>query len=218
MRSSRPQVLERPRDADRVGNSLALIADFIRLKAACVAEHVTCYGADEVNVLLAGMACRVDMIGELQGVRSTERKDASLDLGEHLRKMCAAMQPLVSLIAPTELYCEPGPNCSVPAEDVVAIALIVSEMVTNAAKYAHPAGVPGRIHVSCRLDGHRIIVGVSDDGVGLPENFDIFRGGGLGFNMVRALATQLDALPVFESDTLGLRFLLLLPQRKQASS
>ena len=96
-------------------------------------------------------------------------------------------------------------------ENIVPIALIVSEMVTNAVKYAHPAGVAGRIDVGCQRDGNSIIVEVADDGVGLPENFDVLEGGELGFRIVRALAGQLDARPIFDSDTLGLRFLLLLP-------
>jgi two-component sensor histidine kinase len=106
----------------------------------------------------------------------------------------------------------------VPTEDIGPIALIVSEMVTNSAKYAHPAGVAGRIDVACQRDGDLIIVEVTDNGVGLPENFDVLDGGGLGFNMVRALASQLGALPIFDSDTLGLQFLLLLPKRDCAQS
>jgi two-component sensor histidine kinase len=100
----------------------------------------------------------------------------------------------------------------VPTENIVPIALIVSEMVTNAVKHAHPAGVAGRIDVGCHLDGSRIIVEVTDDGVGLPENFDVLDGGDLGFKMVRALASQLGALPIFDSGPLGLRFMLLLPK------
>jgi two-component sensor histidine kinase len=207
------------KEADhRIANSLALIASYIRLQAARVAEHAAGYSPDEVNVLLTGMAYRIDAVGQVHKVLSTAPQEAEIDLGEHLQEMCSAMLPLVSSMGPTELCCNPGRGCLVPAENIVPIALIVSEMVTNAIKYAHPAGVAGRIDVGCRRDGGRIIVEVTDDGVGLPENFDVLDGGGLGFNMVRALASQLDALPVFDSDTLGLRFLLLLPQRVQVSS
>src|SRR5258708_1041601 len=210
---SEAENVDRTKEADhRIANSLALIASFIRLQAAGVAEHALGYSADEVKVLLTGMAYRVDAIGQVHKLLSTEPKGAAIDLGEHLENMCTAMRPLVSLTGPVELCCETGPDCLVPAEDVVPVALIVSEMVTNAVKYAHPAGVPGRIDVGCQRDGNRIIVEVTDNGVGLPENFDVLDGGGLGFKMVRALAGQLGAVPIFDSDTLGLRFLLLLPQ------
>ena len=68
---------------------------FIRLQAAGVAERV--------NVLLTGMAYRIDAVGQLHEILSTEPQEAAIDLGEHLQKMCSAMQPLVSLMGPTEL-------------------------------------------------------------------------------------------------------------------
>src|SRR5258708_4910740 len=84
------------------------------------------------------IASRIDAIGVLHKVLSTEPREAITDLGEHLSQMCLAMRPFVSLTAPVELCCDSGPDCVVPVEDVVPIALIVSEMVTNAVKYAHP--------------------------------------------------------------------------------
>jgi len=213
------QGLVQAKGADRrIANSLVLIASFIRLQAARVAGRAGGYGADEVNVLLTGMSYRVGAIGELHKVLSAEPQEATTDLGKHLEKMCSAMRPFVSLSGPMELCCDSSPNCVVPTEDIGPIALIVSEMVANAAKFAHPAGVAGRIDVACQRDGDLIIVEVTDNGVGLPENFDVLDGGGLGFNMVRALASQLGALPIFDSDTLGLQFLLLLPKRDRAQS
>lgn len=217
IRSSEGQGFDRAKEADhrlaRIANSLALVASFIQLQAARVAERAAGHSEDEVKVLLAGMAYRIDAVGQVHKVLSTAPQEADVDLGEHLQKMCSAMRPLVSLIGPVELCCDPGLDCLVPADDIALIALIVSEMITNAVKYAHPAGIAGRIDVGCHHDGGRIIVEVTDDGVGLPENFDVLDGGELGFTMVRALASQLDALPIFDSDMLGLRFLLLLPKQ-----
>ncbi|HYK78270.1 MAG TPA: sensor histidine kinase [Micropepsaceae bacterium] len=216
MSSSEPQGFDRAQEADRrTANSLALVASFIQLQGARAAERVADYGPDEVNMLLTGMAYRIDAVGQVHKILSTVPQEAVVDLGEHLQKMCSAMRPLVSLTGPVELCCDPGPDCMVPTENIVPIALIVSEMVTNAVKHAHPAGVAGRIDVGCHLDGSRIIVEVTDDGVGLPENFDVLDGGDLGFKMVRALASQLGALPIFDSCPLGLRFMLLLPKRNE---
>ena len=213
-KASDKQGFDRAGEADhRIANNLALVASFIRLQAARAAEKAAGYSAHEVNMLLTGMAYRIDAVGELHKVLSTEPQEAAADLGEHLEKMCSAMRPLISLNGPVELACEPSPDCVIPAEDIVPIALIVSEMVTNAVKYAHPAGVAGRIDIGCHRDRDRIIIEVTDNGVGLPEDFDIIEGGGLGFKMVRALAAQLEAIPIFDSDTLGLRFLLLLQKR-----
>ena len=135
------QVFDWAKEADRrIANSLALIANFIRLQAARVAERAGGYSADEINMLLSGMAYRVDAMGELHKVLPAEPQEATTDLGEHLEKMCSAMRPFVSFSGPVELCCDSSTNCVVPTEDIGPIALIVSEMVANSAKYAHPAG------------------------------------------------------------------------------
>ncbi len=47
------------------------------------------------------------------------------------------------------------------------------------------------------------MVEVTDDGVGFPENFDPSKGGGLGFQLMHALANGLNAELQFEHDSLG---------------
>jgi two-component sensor histidine kinase len=98
----------------------------------------------------------------------------------------------------------------VRADQATPVALIVSELVTNALKYAHPTGVAGRIQVSCRSVGGGLVVEVTDDGVGLSETFDPHTDGGLGFRVVRGLARQLGAKLVYESGGIGLTVRLLL--------
>jgi two-component sensor histidine kinase len=51
------------------------------------------------------------------------------------------------------------------------LALITAELVSNSLKYAHPAGLPTKISLSCRPDdkGDLTIV-YEDDGVGFPES------------------------------------------------
>jgi two-component sensor histidine kinase len=85
--------------------------------------------------------------------------------------------------------------------------------VTNAIKYAHPAGVAGQIRLACRRrsNGH-LTIEISDDGVGLPEGLDPMQQGHLGFRLVRSLAKQLGAAIEFRSDSLGLFFLLDVPR------
>ncbi|HEX2844268.1 MAG TPA: ATPase, partial [Candidatus Limnocylindria bacterium] len=55
-------------------------------------------------------------------------------------------------------------------------------------------------------------VEVEDDGVGLPENFDPWRDGGLGLEIVRGLSQQLGAKLLFDADGIGLRVRLMVPK------
>jgi two-component sensor histidine kinase len=80
----------------------------------------------------------------------------------------------------------------------------------NAVKHAHPTGIPVQITLVCdRNSQGNLAIEISDDGVGLPENFDVEKAGGVGFRLIRSLADRLRANLTVESDSLGLTFRLV---------
>jgi anti-sigma regulatory factor (Ser/Thr protein kinase) len=81
------------------------------------------------------------------------------------------------------------------SDDVTqAIALAVSETVTNAVVHAYDGDDGGQVRVSCHVDGERFIVEVVDEGVGLGQPRDS-SGVGHGLAMVGALAQRLEIGP-----------------------
>ena len=79
-------------------------------------------------------------------------------------------------------------------DQAVPFALIVNELVTNAVKYAYPAGMHGiiRVQFESAQDGS-FAVQVADEGVGLPPGFDPATTKSLGMRMVSALLGQVGA-------------------------
>ena len=64
-------------------------------------------------------------------------------------------------------------------------------MITNSLKYAFPEDRKGEIRVAFGYLGDgRLEMRVSDDGVGMPPNFDFRDGDTLGLKIVNALAEQ----------------------------
>jgi two-component sensor histidine kinase len=91
--------------------------------------------------------------------------------------------------------------------------LITAELLTNAAKYAHPTGLAVKVNIRCETkDDGSFLVEVTDDGVGFPESFDPSTDGGLGFQLMRALANGLNAELQFEHDSLGVCARLVKPK------
>ena len=71
-----------------------------------------------------------------------------------------------------------------------------------------------KVDIRCQTnDDGSFMVEVKDDGVGFPESFDPSSDGGLGFQLMRALANGLDAELQFEHDSLGVCARLVKPQR-----
>jgi two-component sensor histidine kinase len=75
----------------------------------------------------------------------------------------------------------------VPTDKAVVLALVVTELLTNAVKYAY-RGHPGRIDVMLKEVGTGIRVVVKDQGVGIGEA----PRSGLGSRLTRSLIAQLE--------------------------
>ena len=81
------------------------------------------------------------------------------------------------------------------SDDVTeAVALAVSEIVTNAVVHAYDGQARGDVRVRCNADGERFIVEVADDGSGIWLRQDS-PGLGHGLAMVGALADTLEIAP-----------------------
>ncbi|SRR5581483_4070785 len=68
-----------------------------------------------------------------------------------------------------------------------SLALVVNELITNSLKYAFPEESEGLVEIQSRVQDGEIQVVVRDDGVGLPDDFDVERAGSLGMRIVRNL-------------------------------
>lgn len=73
-----------------------------------------------------------------------------------------------------------------------ACGLIISELVSNSLKHAFGANGKGQIHIGFHTGNSEYVLVVSDNGVGLPEDFDLKDSKkGTGLRLVSALVEQL---------------------------
>ena len=186
----------------RIANHLAMLSGYVRLKASGV--------SGEARLLLENVGAQVDAVGRLHRALATHGHHGSVDLSEHLRAICA---PFASgLGGAVKLIQDIPAPCPVRADQVLPLSQIVSEVITNAFKYAHADGQAGVVLVRCRGgEGGAVQIEVMDDGPGLPAGFDPATDGGLGFRLIRSLGRQVGAAMAFKSTGLGLRFRLTLP-------
>jgi two-component sensor histidine kinase len=197
----------------RIANNLALIAGFVRLQASGLGREGRSLSAAEARLVLEEIGVRIETVGRLHRLLSANPASGEVNIGDYLEDTCQVLAESISFDSPTELFCDAG-SCETSPEVAGLIGLIVTELVTNAVKYAHPAGAPGRIVVRCHEDGEGALrLSVGDDGIGLPEGFDPDRDGGLGLRVVRSLAAQLGADLEFEAAGLGLTVNLVLATR-----
>lgn len=81
------------------------------------------------------------------------------------------------------------------------LGLIINESIVNIIKYAFPEPLSGVVHISLLRDGpEHILLKISDNGIGLPLDFDIMEHNSLGFNLIQGLAKQLKGSFTIKSD------------------
>jgi two-component sensor histidine kinase len=71
------------------------------------------------------------------------------------------------------------------------LAMVLTEVLQNAMEHAFPDGRTGQVDVAVSTGEHGLVVRVSDDGVGLPADFDPEATSSLGLSIVRTLVGEL---------------------------
>jgi two-component sensor histidine kinase len=86
-----------------------------------------------------------------------------------------------------------GESGELPAAVATSLAVVINELLQNVVDHAYSPPRPlevARVLVELDNDGQRLLVRVSDDGVGLPDGFDTDGTGSLGLSIVRTLVAS----------------------------
>ena len=76
---------------------------------------------------------------------------------------------------------------------MIPCGLILNELITNAIKYAFPDERAGKIQIEFNEISEDIyVLTVADDGIGLPDDFNIDQTESLGMQLVTSLVKQLN--------------------------
>ena len=96
----------------------------------------------------------------------------------------------------------------VPTDRAVSLGVVVTELVTNALKYAYPDTRGGEVRIALRHRGEgRLALSVEDDGVGWHGEGPA-RGTGLGSRLISAMAGSLKGTLSYDASHAGTRALL----------
>jgi two-component sensor histidine kinase len=82
---------------------------------------------------------------------------------------------------------------------------MVTELVTNAYKYAYPDNAEGDILVALRtIDRDRLVLSVQDEGIGWREGAKP-KGTGVGTRVIKAMAGNLKGTLIYDDRPVGTR-------------
>lgn len=99
----------------------------------------------------------------------------------------------------------------IPIDVSIPLGLILNELCTNAMKYAFPEDRSGNINITLKhQDSNHFLVQVSDNGIGIPEDFDFANTPSLGLQLVQLLSEQISAKLTIQRSN-PTRFTLIVP-------
>jgi two-component sensor histidine kinase len=202
-----------PAEADhRIANNLASLNCVIRLQRNAISQGEKNFTSKQVCTLLDDIAARIDVTAKLHKSLARVADGNGVNLGNFLQEI----SEMIATLGPKghmDLSVDHSGDGYIEPRHALHAGLITAELLTNASKYAHPTGLPVKVKISCetKRDGS-FAVEVSDDGVGFPESFDPATDGGLGFQLMRALASGLEAQLQFRHDSLGVSARILKPK------
>jgi two-component sensor histidine kinase len=183
----------------RVGNSLQLVSSFISLQARQLKDAGAKGALREAQV-------RIEAVAHVHRRLYTSGDMATVALDEYLRGLIDELgQSLGPDGSSPDLRLEAEP-LTVSTDQAVSLGVIVSELVTNAVKYAYAPGQGGEIRVRLeKADGHRAVLTVEDDGPGIDPADDKPKGTGLGRKIIAAMAGGLKSALEFDAEHKGVR-------------
>lgn len=183
----------------RVKNSFALIGSMIQLAAGSAKSAEAASALEEIRL-------RTNAVSELYSILYSAKNFTEVEAEPYCRRLVDTLMGISSSVR-AELDIE---DLTLSIRSATALGLIITELVTNALKYAYRSGEAGSLRISLRSEGASIRLLVADSGVGLPPDFDPAQAGGLGLALVGALAAQLEGSFTIRSEN-GTRCELLFP-------
>ncbi|MGQ7794614.1 sensor histidine kinase [Faunimonas sp. B44] len=141
-----------------------------------------------VRSLFEESAERLNAMARVHDMLSRSEHAQRVDVATYVAELCEALQSLTGGDERIALRARTEEDILVDADAAFPLGIVLTELITNAVKYAFPHGRSGMILVHARRSQPgRVEIVVRDNGVGMTS----YREGSLGYGLVRSLVKQI---------------------------
>jgi PAS domain S-box-containing protein len=188
----------------RAKNSLAIAASLLAIQGRRQPDLA-------VRALFEEAQDRLNAMARVHDLLSKSERAQHIDVSMYVADLCGALSPITGDDDRVSLKADIDQGILVNADTAVPLGIVLTELITNAVKYAFPAPRSGMIRVQAhRSQPGSIELTVRDDGVGMTS----LREGSLGYGLVRSLVRQIQGEINVRNDA-GLVVTISFPEAAQ---
>ena len=164
----------------RVKNNLQLISGLLDMTRMRTKDEAT-------NSILTDMMLKIQTMAQIHTRLYESKQFGKISITSQFRDQVMALSNIYSHKG-HEISCETNPEeVFLPVDQALPCALVVNEILSNAYKHAFKGRRQGKIEISALKQDNLVQITVRDDGIGLPDNFDIAKSNSLGLKLIRTL-------------------------------
>ncbi len=169
----------------RVKNNLAVVSGLLTLQ--------TNSQTDETTILaLTESQSRIQSIATIHEKLYQDELFTQIEMRSYLEQLTKDIGATYSSIHRNIRVNVRGDEIYLNVNQAVPFGILTNELVINAFKYAFVDMDEGIITLDLKKNGDEVIFTVSDNGLGLPDDFSLESSSSLGMTLVKSLSMQLE--------------------------
>lgn len=182
----------------RVKNNLQIIVSLLKLQSKYV------FDPRDLEIFNKSRS-RVETMSLIHEKLYKSADISQIDMGNYLRDLVGHLLKAYNLSTARLEFDIDAENILMSIDTAIPCGLIVNELINNILKHAFPDGYNGKIQLNLHRSDENVILEVVDNGVGIPESFNMDKNDSLGMQLIDTLVKQLDGV-IEVTRTNGTRF------------
>jgi two-component sensor histidine kinase len=164
----------------RVKNNLQVISSLFDMTSTRIHDQ-------QANDLIKDARTKIHTMALIHArLYGSERVD-QIDMRDHIRELANYLSQVYSDSKKITLIVDLS-SIYLPITQAIPCALVLNEVISNAFKHAFREGQKGTIEISVKSPAQDTIsIRVKDDGIGIPQEVDIYKTDSLGLKLLRNL-------------------------------
>lgn len=175
----------------RVKNNLQIVSSLLNLQANTVTDAAA-------KDALRDSHNRISSIALIHQKLYMQQEFTAIQLHDYVQQLCLHLKTALNA-APVQIQCTVRPpQLTLDIETSIPLGVIINELVTNSIKYAQINHAGGLIKIEISTDNTGLCtLRYADNGIGMPQDFDVKKATTLGLRMVYELTRQLKGVMVY---------------------